>query len=563
MKIQTKVGIVVTLLVLYLLSIGIYSLSNNQQLQQVNQQITSITNNQNDFNQIQYRLAGVSNDERGYLLTGDQTFIKELESKKAEIRSLLAQIKKNDRLDASGHSLLDSIQSNFETYDQLNEQVVATFQSGNKAKAQSILFGEERTIRKEKVDPSVTQFSKLVTGQVNALKDELKQKATKQEFLFSFLVISMIVLVMASWIFIVLSIVRPLKKVSGQLVEIADGEGDLTRELTVSSKDEVGELANSFNRMIHSLRNILMEINETSAQLAASSEELTASAEQTSKATEQIAMNIQEMAAGTDKTAHHLDDTDQIIHYLSEYADHISQNAENVSESAVQASEVVAQGNEAIKNATDQMNEIFETVQQVVNMAKTLGDRSAEIGKIVAFIQEIASQTNLLSLNAAIEAARAGEHGRGFAVVADEVRKLAEQTSKASEQITKVIQTIQMETEKVIKSVDESTIKVADGAYAVSIAGESFGKIQQAVAGVTGQIQEVSAAIEQITTKTAEVATSVDNITTVVEAATDASQNVSAASQEQLASMEEIASSASQLSMMAEKLQDVFRRFKL
>jgi methyl-accepting chemotaxis protein len=563
MKIRTKVRVVAAFLVVYLLGTGAYFQVTNQQIGQLNQQMASISTNQIDFNQIKYRLVGVSNDERGYLLTGDLSYTKEMRAKKAEIRSLLIKIQGNPGLDAGGHALLDSIKANFETYDQLNEQVVAALHSGNKAKSQSIALGQERTIRKEKVDPSVAEFSKFVTDQANAINKQWKQKTGEQKFLFSFLIISMIALVIAACIFIVASIVRPLKNITGMLAEIADGEGDLTKEISIRTKDEVGELAGSFNRMIQSLRSMLIGISDTSTQLAASSEELTANAEQTTMATQQVSMNIQEMASGMEQTVHHLKETDETIHYLSQQANYISQNAENVSVSSIEASEIVAEGNEAIQNATNQMNTIYETVLQMVGMAKSLGDRSTEIGHMVAFIQEIAAQTNLLSLNAAIEAARAGEQGRGFAVVADEVRKLADQTTHASERITGVIQTIQAETEKVIQSVDESTIIVADGIYAVSIAGDSFAKIQQAVTGVAGQIQEVSAAIEQISARAGEAGTSIDTVSAVVEAATGATQSVSATSQQQLSSMEEIASSAADLSAMAEKLQGIIGQFKL
>ncbi|WP_018130546.1 methyl-accepting chemotaxis protein [Effusibacillus pohliae] len=376
------------------------------------------------------------------------------------------------------------------------------------------------------------------------------------------LVVAISTLIGALLVYLIIrSVTQPLKK----LIEASDriSQGDLTRRIEVRSKDELGQLGESFNKMADSLRSVLTEVGETAIQLAASSEELTASAEQTSKATEQIASTIQEVALGTEQQVHHVKESAKAVNEMSAGVRQIATNAQNVSATAMRASEISAEGGQAIQTAVRQMNSIHLTVNGLAQSVKELGNRSQEIGKIVEVITGIAEQTNLLALNAAIEAARAGEHGRGFAVVADEVRKLAEQSAQSAQQIGELIQTIQAETDKAVQSMETATQAVAAGIGVVDQAGRSFDEIQRAVNEVAEQIQEGSAAAQQISAGTGQVVQAIETISEVTETTAAGTQNVSAAAEEQLASMQEITASAATLAKMAEELQSLVQTFKV
>jgi methyl-accepting chemotaxis protein len=364
---------------------------------------------------------------------------------------------------------------------------------------------------------------------------------------------------------IVYFIIRSITKPLANLVQASEkiSEGDLTQEVQIVRDDELGALARSFNQMSASLRSLIMQVRETAEQVAASSEQLNASAEQTGKATEHITESMQNVAVGSEQQARQTNDTAQTVHRMTVAVQQIATNAQQVSESALYTASISEEGKQAIQNASQQMETIHGTVQQLDVMVKNLDQHSNQIGSILALIKQIAEQTNLLALNAAIEAARAGEYGRGFAIVADEVRKLAEQTVQASGQIEAEIVTIQQETKQVVQSMERGTIEVADGMHAVSIAGQSFEKIQSSVDTVTAQIQEVSAATSQLSTNAAQFTRAIDEIATITET-TDANvQHVSAAAQEQLASMEEIISSSTALARMAEQLQEIVGKFKV
>ncbi len=241
----------------------------------------------------------------------------------------------------------------------------------------------------------------------------------------------------------------------------------------------------------------------------------------------------------------------------------IVESAQVVSDSSTNTADEAALGNESIQKAVRQMKAIGSSVETSATMVTQLSERSREIEKIIEVITGIASQTNLLALNAAIEAARAGEHGKGFAVVADEVRKLAELSRVSADQITTLIHEIQHDTEQVVSSMRVGTEEVKAGVAVVQEAGEAFHKISQAIKEVSGQIQEVSSATEQMSASVEEITASVEGMSQFAKASSANSQQVAQVSEEQLAAMEEITASVHSLADMAEELERLVHRFQV
>jgi methyl-accepting chemotaxis protein len=393
------------------------------------------------------------------------------------------------------------------------------------------------------------------------MSDEVNKEA--QPIFYSMILVLFIALAVGAVVvyFIVNSITKPLKS----LVNVSEkiGQGDLTEIVEVKSKDELGQLGNSFNQMAANLRQLVEQVGNNAEQVAASAEELSASAEQTGKATEQIAHTIQEVAVGTDKQMNSVEESSRTINELAVGIQQIANNGQNVDASVSHTLKRAEEGAKNIQLAIKQMSAISDTFGNLSDSVKALGERSNEISQIVQVITDISSQTNLLALNAAIEAARAGEHGKGFAVVADEVRKLAEQSSNSAQQIAQLITAIQEETNKTVQSMDYATKEVTEGIGVVNLSGESFEQIQHSVSEVASQIEQVSSSVQQISAATEQVIDSIHLISEVAEVAAAGTQNVSAATEEQLASMEEIAASASSLTNMAEELQNTIGKFKV
>ncbi|BCJ88332.1 methyl-accepting chemotaxis protein [Effusibacillus dendaii] len=561
--IRTKLALSSSVMVLLLIITGVASYIGFNRVGQENDAIVLDTIPIGDAaSNILTDLINEETGVRGYLVTGQESFLEPYNAGKAQLQKDLDTIRKHE----AAHPIMKDLMENqalphIQQIQNYFESQINLVKTGKIEEARAkINDGKVEMDNFRDVYAKIqADVQKLTNDAWNNSKNQTQQAKT---IIF---VVSGIAVVfgITSIIFLFATIVRPIGLVNRQLRDIAEGEGDLTKQLEIKTKDELGDLAASFNKMLSSLRFLIRQVGESSEQVAASTEQLTASAEQTSKATEQITAIISEVTVGTETQAVNVDHSVKAMADLSAGIEQISVNAQRVAATAEHASKASTEGRQSIKSAIDQMHLISNTVNNLAQVIRELGDRSKEIGNIVEVITGIAEQTNLLALNAAIEAARAGEHGRGFAVVADEVRKLAEQSAESAHQITDLISTIQVETGKAVDSMESTTKEVAVGIGIVNSAEESFNRIQNSVNDVTGQIQEVSAATQQMSQRATQVVRSIDQISEVSEATAAGTQNVSAAAEEQLASMQEITASAAALAKMAGELQQHVSRFRV
>ncbi|MFB9325639.1 methyl-accepting chemotaxis protein [Paenibacillus aurantiacus] len=362
-------------------------------------------------------------------------------------------------------------------------------------------------------------------------------------------------------ILLVRSITRPLKRMNELAGAIASG--DLTARLEGLKRDEFGELGNSLNEMSERLRMLIQGVNLNAMQLAASAEQLSAGADQTSRATEVIVEVIQEVASGTERQVHMMDRSTASLRESASSAAEVARQAQSASSAAEQSSEISREGGAAVERAMREMEMLHATFDALSVSVSGLGERSTEIGRITQLIAAIASQTQLLALNASIESARVGEHGRGFAVIAGEVRNLAEQSAQASKQVDGLISVIQTETNRTVDVMRQAASEVAQGMMHVHTASEKFSHIQASTTEAAGQIRAAAAAVDAITGYLAQVKQSVDASSLVARETSGGTHSVSASTEEQLAQMEEMTSSAAALSQMAEELQELIGKFKV
>ncbi|MFZ5640503.1 MAG: methyl-accepting chemotaxis protein [Bacillota bacterium] len=412
-------------------------------------------------------------------------------------------------------------------------------------------------------------------------------------------------------------IVSPLRQLATKVALVADG--DLTQEVTVKTKDEIGFLADSVNKMVASLRNIVGDIVNAGTQLAGAGEQLSTAADRGVSLTQQVAAAIEEVAKGNHNQTENVTDAAKTMEQFSaaitaisrgaqEQADYVhrasriidnmvrsiqemAEGTHTISESAEHTSIAAREGGEAVQSTITGMNRIQEKVTETAEKVKELGGYSEKIGEIIAVIDDIAGQTNLLALNAAIEAARAGEHGRGFAVVADEVRKLAERSSSATKEIAELITSIQSVTGRAVTAMEEGIREVDNGVGLSENAGRALGvildNIKNAGAHMEGMItrteelaknssavveamnsvaavtEENTAATEEMAAGSEHVSASIQNIAAISEETSASSQEVAASTREITGTTEEIAGAAHRLAELAEKLQKLTGKFRL
>lgn len=374
--------------------------------------------------------------------------------------------------------------------------------------------------------------------------------------------VASIVLMMVITYFLINSITTPIRKVALTMDAVANK--DLTIEkIEVRSKDEVGLLVDSLDKMTHNLRSILGTINVATEQVAASSEQLMASSEETSAASESVARSAQEATASTDAQ---LEEVHRVTTVVGALTDRITEIASESNELVHKTNDVtnsVHVGNESVEEIVAQMKEIQLAVERLGTVITNLYERTKEIDDIVNFITDISDQTNLLALNAAIEAARAGESGQGFAVVADEVRKLAEQSSDSTSQITNLIKSIQDETSQAVEMIADNTSKVNVGIEKTGDVNKAFGVIEHSILEVAQFSEGVVDAVESMNENSVAIVQAITFIEDAAESNTSLVHENSAASEEQMAALEQISASSEHLAKLAEDLQAEISTFKI
>jgi twitching motility protein PilJ len=267
------------------------------------------------------------------------------------------------------------------------------------------------------------------------------------------------------------------------LDEIADlADGDLTTQATVT-EDFTGAIADSINFAVDQMRGLVSAINETAVQVSAAAQETQATAMHLAEASEHQAQEIAGASAA--------------INEMAVSIDQVSANAAESSAVAERSVAIANKGAEVVQNTINGMDTIREQIQETSKRIKRLGESSQEIGDIVSLINDIADQTNILSLNAAIQASMAGEAGRGFAVVADEVQRLAERSAAATKQIESLVKAIQSDTNEAVISMEQTTSEVVTGARLAQDAGVALEEIETVSKNLADLIQNISNAARQ------------------------------------------------------------------
>ncbi|MBI3629993.1 MAG: methyl-accepting chemotaxis protein [Candidatus Rokubacteria bacterium] len=294
-----------------------------------------------------------------------------------------------------------------------------------------------------------------------------------------------------------LVIASPLREIAGAASRVA--AGDLTVNLpSRDRRDEVGELAGTFRTMVENLREVTREILQGVNVLGT--------------ATSEILATTTQMAAGVAETATAVSQTTTTVEEVKQTAHAANQKARYVSESAQRAAQVSQAGKKAVDEVVAGMGRIREQMESVAGSIVKLSEQSQAIGEIIATVNDLAEQSNLLSVNAAIEAAKAGEQGKGFAVVAQEVRSLAEQSKRATAQVRAILNDVQKATSAAVMATEQGTKAVAAGVKQSTDAGDSIRALAESVAEAAQAAAQIAASSQQQLAGMDQVALAMENI---------------------------------------------------
>ena len=331
------------------------------------------------------------------------------------------------------------------------------------------------------------------------------------------------------------SIVIPINRTTTALNDISMGDGDLTRRLDESGRDEISKLSAAFNRFSDKIQDIVTKVSQVAAQLAAASEQLSSTTNQAHEHISQQDLETQSVATAIN----------QMVATVKE----IASSAEDAANSARDADSQATSGKEVVLDVTSAITSLSDEMASAMDMMNQLARESENIGSVLDVIREIAEQTSLLALNAAIEAARAGEQGRGFAVVADEVRSLSNRTQEATSEIRDMIERLQAETNNAVKVINSSAEATTLTVGKAKLAAQSLDQVVSSVMQISQRNIQIAGASEEQSAVAAEIDRSVVHISDLAKHTSEASEQIAIATQE--------------LSNLGENLREMISHFKI
>ncbi|TKC14405.1 methyl-accepting chemotaxis protein [Robertmurraya kyonggiensis] len=360
-------------------------------------------------------------------------------------------------------------------------------------------------------------------------------------------------------IFVIRKNAQPLKHLSAGITEMSNGNLDIqlpTRE------DDLGKMNQAFNDMALDLKRMISKISETSTTVLQSSGLVKQVTDQSMDASTQVSDNIKQMTNETQVLETSVMESSAAIEQMAIGIGEIASFSQDIAQVSKDMESFAYDGLSSIRNVVTQMDTINETVEKSSQVVSSLQERSDEISSILDVITGISAQTNLLALNAAIEAARAGEHGKGFAVVAQEVRKLAEESSKSTERISKIIEEIQVETSKAVSAMVVGTKETQKGTEYAHATGQLFEKIKAYTDQISSKIESISASSQEISAGAEEVSATSKELTAIASNNSEFTLEIEASTQEQMESISQLSDAAQELNKLANELQSMVTRFK-
>jgi methyl-accepting chemotaxis protein len=494
---------------------------------------------------------------RAYLLYKDEAQLKKFQGITEELRIIHEQLSKDPNL---SQEVIDTINRSAEWRKSIEANVFTLAKEGKWEEAAQFSASTRSTFTQIKQE--FVQYRDAEYKKQDIALDEMEKSAENIKIIVLTALIgcSIIAVVLAIWF--ANKLVKPIQVIDEKLHELSSSEGDLTARLDVTSNDEIGNIATSFNQMLENLQSIVQNVKYTAVNVKSSSEQVSTGTSTSKEVTTETAQAMSYLATGVQQQVASIQESSVAMDEMAIGVQRIAESASTVAELAVETSDQANDGKQVIEQSLSQMTTIHTVVGETSDVVHRLVTRMQQIDKALESITTIADQTNLLALNAAIESARAGEHGRGFAVVADEVRKLAEQSKQSALDITSLIKQIHVDTKEATAAMEKGQHESTSGMNAIREAERAFARIVDKINEITYQVQEVSATAEEMSAGAEEVNAALSEISSISKDVEAQAMKSAHDAEEQTEVMKEMASTSQEMTQIVEELEKLVAQFK-
>lgn len=372
-----------------------------------------------------------------------------------------------------------------------------------------------------------------------------------------------LVLIFIIAFFIAKGIVTPIRRITDILKDISDGEGDLTRKISMDSKDEIMEMSEWFNTFVEKMRIIIVELLADSKDLSENVEGFNEILGTSNSNLKEILEEISVIGESTQTNASISEEANASIEELTSTAHTIHKQTLDVNDKKNEMESAIEAGEITINEIVSSVNQVKDTSDEVKSVLKDLKNSTGKISEVVAIITSISEQTNLLALNASIEAARAGEHGKGFAVVADEVRKLAVESQSSTGEILELINEINVRMIQTNEMIDKESILVEESVNKGSSTMSQFALIKNLLLDVAERIQKINSSTEQQANISDEMSKAIDALSISTQDNANAISTISEKTQSQVDTLDEIDNRNKAIKDAVATLNAITSRFKV